>query len=313
MAFGLSTLVVPQPDAFYGANDVFACRTTGATGSELYYATGLSQGSIIDIAPPYYQKPDAIEEITSVGETLFLSALDSANRHLWISDGSGVGTVPHPGGTLAASAVVDPEKLQPWQNGVVFVAGDSVYYATTTTLDRLYQSSRPLPLLVGVAGTTLLVGDRRAGSLGPVTYRKFTSQTDAGTDIGAFGGNNNTDRASSVLSCNSGVCYISTTYELPTHTRRIYYFNGTSASASIYEDTVFGDLYMTMAGTSGYFSGSGKEPYRADGASVALLKDIAPLAGSSPKVFTAAGSRVFFFADDEVHGRELWVEHGQAC
>jgi ELWxxDGT repeat protein len=39
-----------------------------------------------------------------------------------------------------------------------------------------------------------------------------------------------------------------------------------------------------------------------------LVEDIAPGTGSSdPGAFTLAGSQLFFMADDNIHGRELWV------
>jgi ELWxxDGT repeat protein len=41
-----------------------------------------------------------------------------------------------------------------------------------------------------------------------------------------------------------------------------------------------------------------------------MLKDINPGGSSNPEGFTMVGSEVFFFADDGVHGEELWKTNG---
>ena len=44
--------------------------------------------------------------------------------------------------------------------------------------------------------------------------------------------------------------------------------------------------------------------------SVNLVKDIAVVSGSGPFDFVSAGATMFFTADDNVHGRELWKSDG---
>lgn len=85
---------------------------------------------------------------------------------------------------------------------------------------------------------------------------------------------------------------------------------GTDNVSSEPAGTMGGFAYFTKApvGPNG-----GAELYRTDGATVTLVKDIdvtAPAAGSSPFDFVATGNRVYFEADDGVHGTELWVTDG---
>ncbi len=59
-----------------------------------------------------------------------------------------------------------------------------------------------------------------------------------------------------------------------------------------------------------YFSasdGGGTEPYSSDGVTVTLLGDINPDGASAPTLFTKAGNRVFFSANDGPNGAELWA------
>ncbi len=60
--------------------------------------------------------------------------------------------------------------------------------------------------------------------------------------------------------------------------------------------------------------GQGAELWRTDGSSTELVKDIYPnppgsFPGSNPGAFVATSDRVYFLADDGVHGRELWVSN----
>jgi ELWxxDGT repeat protein len=64
---------------------------------------------------------------------------------------------------------------------------------------------------------------------------------------------------------------------------------------------------------SAYDPEHGLELWQTDGTSegTRLFQDIAPgMGSSSPKTFTVSGSRLFFIADDNRHGNELWVIGG---
>ncbi len=70
-----------------------------------------------------------------------------------------------------------------------------------------------------------------------------------------------------------------------------------------------------------YFTGfyedwTGREPHLFDGATAALLENIMPdgaagYPGSFPSRAVEAGGELYFYAEDEAHGRELWRVSGQ--
>ncbi|HSL82720.1 MAG TPA: hypothetical protein VLF66_08075 [Thermoanaerobaculia bacterium] len=56
----------------------------------------------------------------------------------------------------------------------------------------------------------------------------------------------------------------------------------------------------------------GNEPYLFDGAGAHLLKDVMPGAPGSYPTFAEEADGLYFFAEDDTHGRELWRVTGQA-
>ncbi len=71
--------------------------------------------------------------------------------------------------------------------------------------------------------------------------------------------------------------------------------------------------YLYFAASTGATGTTGRELWRTDGtaAGTTLVSDINPGgADSSPSFFTAAGTNLFFVADDGVDGAELWKSDG---
>jgi ELWxxDGT repeat protein len=72
-----------------------------------------------------------------------------------------------------------------------------------------------------------------------------------------------------------------------------------------------GFVYYSGSTSTGTFPPADEELWRSNGATSTRILDIAPgNASSRPSGFTAVGSRVFFTAEDDIHGRELWVTDG---
>lgn len=100
-----------------------------------------------------------------------------------------------------------------------------------------------------------------------------------------------------------------------THGARVWRSAGTSAGTTLVSSTaVVSPLSSELAaiGTTLFFS-SGDQLWRSDGteAGTHLVKDINPAAAVAPlEQLTAAGSLVWFTADDGVGGRELWRSDG---
>lgn len=300
---------IAAPENLFGAAGVFSCATSGSNGTELYFRS-YPTDAVVDVAPPYLQTPDAITEIVVSGDVAYLSAVDGPNAHLWISDGTPLGTNPHPGGTYDASTLTDPASLTAWQGGVAFVSGSSVYWAGPSALERVYQGSAG-NVTLNVAQGALLIGEY--GSGGPVTYRRHTSPTDAGQSLGAYGGSNPWGDPSSEVTCGATLCYLSVTGWGPNFTR-LYVFDGSaisgpavdsSASSNPYRGVVFGNRFL--------YRGDDGEPWIADGMGNTRVKDVNPVTGSSPSKMTVAGGRVFFTADDGDHGTELWITDGTSA
>jgi len=73
--------------------------------------------------------------------------------------------------------------------------------------------------------------------------------------------------------------------------------------------TVGGFAYYAQ--TNAGIGNSAYEPFRTNGVTTAVVKDIVPgVNGSQPGDFHATSNRAYFVADDGAHGRELWVTDG---
>lgn len=78
------------------------------------------------------------------------------------------------------------------------------------------------------------------------------------------------------------------------------------------DSTASGTLPVRI-GSTVYFvatDGTGEELWRTNGTTASRVKNIDKTGGSDPHLLTVSGGRLFFVADDGVHGREPWVSDG---
>jgi ELWxxDGT repeat protein len=93
--------------------------------------------------------------------------------------------------------------------------------------------------------------------------------------------------------------------------------DGTGAGTTRLKAFGMGPWEITASADAVYFLASdpawefGLEPWKTDGSTVTLLKDIRPgPEGSRPRHFAELDGIMYFTADDGVHGRELWRSDG---
>ncbi len=215
----------------------------------------------------------------SVGDLAYFVAGDGlTGRELWVTDGTASGTrlvkdlVPGVSGS-------DPTELVPYRGGLAFIARDASGDWKLWTTDGT------------AAGTQAIVSVARGDLILPDTFQ-LTVAGDTlffcGTDMVRE------DAAYSTLWKSDGTV---------AGTARIGDF-------AINQLTAVGNRVFFTAFTSGPGSG---ELWKSDGtaAGTVLVADIRPGDQASyPRDLTAAGGKVFFTADNGVHGRELWVSDG---
>jgi ELWxxDGT repeat protein len=262
-------------------------------------------------------------EVTWVGDTVFFAAEDmESGRELWVSDGTGAGTRrvkdlwPGPTGSEPQSlsayngllyfAASDPEHgRELWRSdgtpeGTVMVQ-DLEPGAEGTAPDRLTRGGDgALYFLAHFQGlTTALM--RTDGKAGAVEVARVPAEGGILESLTAVGG-----RLFFVMGHlhDPMLHLMATEGGAPVLVRELGELRDLVAMG--------GQLYFSA--TTGE-AGTDAELWRTDGTEKGTqrVKDIrAGEAGASPMDLTAMGSRLFFTADDGMHGRELWVSDGTA-
>ncbi|QRN98117.1 hypothetical protein JRI60_03310 [Archangium violaceum] len=258
-------------------------------GSELWKTDGTPEGTVLvgEIRPG--NMGSGPSRHTAVGSTLFFVADDGVHgRELWKSDGTAEGTVLvediNPGGS--GSEATDLVELA---GTLFFIAHDGVHGR------ELWRSD-------GTAEGTVLVADISPGP-------------DSGFAIDF----SDTTRLLNVI---GDELYFTASDGV--HGNELWKSDGTAGGTTLFRDLTPGSASSPLVGVPlvpvgkhGAFAFAfaspqgvdGMEPWMSDGTpeGTRRLVDLArgPMS-SSPSQLTVSGSRLFFVADEGVHGRELW-------
>ena len=275
---------IPHRFAAVGSRVFFAADDSA--GTELWVSDGTAPGTfrVADIRPPLFPGGSSSDPtyLTAAGNLLFFIALtDEHGWELWKSDGTQGGTVmvkdilPGPAGSISLR---HPGIFASTANGLLFFIADDGQHG-----EELWKSD-------GTAAGTVLVKDIRA-------------------DFNDFGPRQLTAVGNRVYF---------TAFAYP-HGQELWVSDGTEAGTHMVEDILPGlasSQPRNLAAVDGTtlvfsaFDGQGVEPWRSAGTAFGTrrLADIAPGAlSSSPMGFTAVGPNVYFAANDNTTGFELWA------
>ncbi|MBZ4417357.1 ELWxxDGT repeat protein [Myxococcus sp. RHSTA-1-4] len=314
----------PEPnEPVHAGGLLYFFSTDDASGGALWTSTGTGgEGTfkVRDFPPGPLGMPPS--QLTRVGDRVFFTAEDEEHgRELWVSDGTPAGTRmvtdlwPGTNGSF-------PRALFEYQGLLYFTAGDEDH-------------GRELRVTDGTAEGTLLVTDLEPGPEGAGPDRLTRSADGSIYFIAQFqaiftavmrldpatGGVVEVLRVPSegaVLGdptpVGSKVFFI--IGDLHGHKLKLMVSSGGAASL-VTELTHAGD--MAAMGGKLYFAGAtdaegmDMELWRSDGTpgGTRRVKDLRTgHEGSEPIELTAVGRRLFFSADDGIHGREVWVSDG---
>jgi ELWxxDGT repeat protein len=297
----------PRSPANIGG-ELFFIADDGTHGYELWKSDGTTVGTtmIKDINPGIYGASASPGNLTAIGGTLFFTANDGTHGYaLWKSDGTTVGTTmvkdinPAPatygtslgnltaiGGTLFFSANDGTHGYELWKSdgtetGTVMVKninpGGTGYYG------KSYEASSDPSSLTNIGGT--LFFSANDGAHGRELWK--SDGTAAGTVM--------------VKNINpGGMGYGGGQYELNSNPTNLTNVGGTLFFSAI--DHLHGCEFWKSDGTA---------------AGTTLVKDINSISSdyylsssSNPGNLTNVGGRLFFAANDGMHGIELWKSNG---
>lgn len=333
------------------AGALFFSAVDGAHGEELWKSDGTADGTVLvkDVKPGL--RSSAPSFLTPApGGIYFVAADGSHGIELWFSDGTSAGThlvadlLPgDPGPNYPLIDAGGPTHLAMLGSELLFGAEDDVHgrelwktngtLAGTTLVKDLVPGSQPSiyayqawpfaaesPVVAG--GRVFFAGKLAAGSNVVVPWA--SDGTTAGTvplmtgPLGEFWNTRSFFAFGDDVLFNAGT----------SGSRTLWRSNGTPAGTVALGTAANGGEQLdpsglTQLGDGVYFRGvqssTGAEPWVTDGtvAGTHLVANVGAGAASGLESslfgFAAAGGRLFFPADDGVHGLELWSSDGEAA
>ncbi|HEX8826106.1 MAG TPA: ELWxxDGT repeat protein [Archangium sp.] len=268
---------------------LFFALSEAEHGTELWKSDGTEAGTVLikDIVPgPESSNPFSLR---TVGRHIFFAATEPAHgTEMWRTDGTEAGTM------LVADLTPGPASEFPQ---VLEAVGNCLYVARVDPSDRLMRLYRLKNSDDGV-GVRLVTTLPNPFADDPDAFPFITTSAVAGRKL-FFG------------------LGISTSGPAPRDVQ-LWVTDGTGSGTKLLHRPLslsdeFGSELFALDGRilfTGNEEATGLEPWESDGtvAGTRRLQDIAPgPVGSFPRSYTRVGSRVFFVADDTVHGTELWV------
>jgi ELWxxDGT repeat protein len=270
---------------------LFFTADDGMHGSEPWVSDGTAAGTLLLADIQAGTAPSAPWLLGKLGSTLFFSADEGVHgTELWKSDGTPGGTAfvkdihPGSGSSLTFGSPFFFPKAAAVSGKLVFAADDGTHGSEPWATD-------------GTAPGTVPLGD-----LAPV------SDSSSPFDLVAAGGS------------------VDVEAQDPVHGLELWSSDGTPGGTGLVKDINPGTgssrpFELTAFGSQIFFSADdgthGRELWKSDGTpgGTGLVKDINPGTDAAffaltPMGLTASANRIFFFANDGVHGAEPWVSDG---
>jgi ELWxxDGT repeat protein len=270
----------------YGSDAIFFRADDGTNGIELFkYEDGNPE--LIDVNTSSAGASSTPRSLAIAGSTLFFSAVDGSHgRELWAYD------IP-----TEVKSLIDINQTNP------SAASNPAEITNMGGIAYLVASGDLNSRLIGGAAT------------GPEVWR--SDGTSIGTKVVSYvGGGTSGGSAPYGLTVAGSLLYFGATNS--TGDNELFRTTGVTsdvdASATqkldVNPDGSSEPFALTATGNKLFFTATGStvgaEPFRTDGTTVTLVKDIRNPGDSTPTEFVLYGTKVLFDADDGIRGRELW-------
>ncbi|HEX3554300.1 MAG TPA: ELWxxDGT repeat protein [Thermoanaerobaculia bacterium] len=319
---------------YFGADD-------GVHGQELWRSDGTAAGTtmVVDLNPGL---PGGFRGVLAAGGTLYLAADDGVHgAELWKTDGTAAGTVLvkdiNPG-----QAGSEPRLWLDAGGKLLLNADDGVHGREPWISDGTAAGTALLADVNPGAGSSSPPFSSAWEDAGVLPGGRFVFQADDGSHGEEPWISDGTPAGTALLKDVNPGPNDSTPFNLvplagrllfrafdDTNGLELWATDGTAAGTVLVKDINPGQagsapLQLTPFGGQIYFEAddgtSGRELWRTDGtaAGTVLVKDVNPGSAAGFTFFfryqlTALGSALYFFADDGVHGPELWKSDGTAA